>query len=237
MKNTFRLLLLPLLLSLSLHAEELQPDGMQMPNMDMFNMESTNDDLVMRAYDVRRDLLCQPEVNKKTLQQVDAILEDLNSQDNPEVLLAYRHHLRRWEKLGKLSLKEPFDQKRHILLSKLIAHRESIVKKIMSCYIKMAFAQRTVADLPTILGHEPTLAEKELYQRELEVIDKKCVEQIKVYQKQLEPIERQLLGDNRNFIEKYGNLIGGGIVGVVGIAGLIYISNGIASWYNSDKKN
>lgn len=230
------LLLLPLLLTIGMHAENPPAVDPSMLDMNMLNMESTNDDLIMQAYDIRRDLLEQPEANEKTLRQIDTILEDLSNQDNPEVLEAYRHHLRRWKKLARISVKKPFDRKQHIILSELIIQREAIVKKIIECYIKMAFAQRTVADLATVLRREPTLAEKEQYQKELDAINHECVEKIKTYQQKLVPFEEQLLGDNRSFLEKYGTLIQVGIIGTVVLTGLIWTTNGIGRWWEARKE-
>ena len=180
----------------------------QSPSMsafDMFNGGAMPEDVIIHAYEVRRKLMDQKELNTDRIRTIERMIRDMSNNHDPSMLKSYEFNLRRLDKLARICTKKNFDRDAFDATVALIEKREGMVKKLLEHCFKLRIGQKLLSDLTDDSAKQPLTKEvKAQYESEYKQICDEQLAAVKRIQKDLEPVEKVLLKDDRTWDEKYG---------------------------------
>lgn len=161
------------------------------------------------AYDILEVFQSHPWIGQEHSARLQVIINRLRDNPSPQILQTVHHVLRCYNALANACPENPTDAtftptlKQEILLD-LLDQRAALTKEIAEAAYPSAIATLIMHNLKAYLNHEPTAQEREaLSQQHARVLAAK-EEKIKVLNKKLFEIEKELLKDRRTLAQRYG---------------------------------
>lgn len=192
-------------------------------------------DIMIMAYDVRRDLMAKQELNSDLITEIEHIIRQSMEEQNPSILKAYKFLLRRYNRIAHICQRKQFNQLEYLKARADLETRKQLIGQILKLYNTLNTAQHVVQNLDTTLPQPPTHEQRQAYYDSYQKMYDEKIAQIKRIQSQLDEVEVKLLKDPRTFWEKYGGLIVGSTVTISSMVVAGMLGNAVGTWWRNRK--